>query len=211
MTALLRLDCSVSGERSRSRLINGAVAVAWAALGPDHRVVSRDLFLHPPALLPSASVHFPAGLVPGDRPDAFLAQQTELIDELLTADVLLVAVPLYNYSVPTTLHAWIDHVHVVGRTAGLAPEDLPLRGKPAVLVSTRGAAYGGADDPQEWDHATAALEVVLGASMGMRTERIVAQLTLADAVPPLAPRLPEAEASLDAALARARELAASLG
>ncbi len=183
MPTLLRLDCSVSGERSRSRTITTAFAQAWEARGPQYRVVSRDLFATPPSLLPSAAVHFPPGLVPGDRPAAWEAEQTVLIDELLAADVLLVAAPLYNYSVPTTLHAWIDHVHVVGRTAGLPPEQLPLRGRPAVVVSTRGAAYGGSDDPEDWDHATPALEVVLGASMGMTTTRIVTHLTLADVVP----------------------------
>jgi FMN-dependent NADH-azoreductase len=173
--------------------------------------VHRDLHADPPAHLPSAALHFPAGVVPGERPAAWAAEQRALIEELLGADVLLVAVPLYNYSMPSTLKAWVDHVHVMGETAGLPPESLPLAGRPAVLVSTRGAAYGGQDDPPEWDHGTAALEVVLGASMGMRTERITAQLTLADLVEPLASRLPEAEASLDAALAAARAAALRLG
>lgn len=211
MPTLLRLDCSVSGERSRSRAITAEFATAWAKLGAGHRVVTRDLFADPPSLLPSAAVHFAPGAIPGTRPPEWEAEQTTLIQELLAADVLLVAVPLYNYSVPTTLHAWVDHVHVVGRTAGLLPEELPLRGKPAVLVSTRGAAYRPGDSPPEWDHATAAMEVVLGASMGMITRRIVAELTLADVAAPLAPRREEAEASLAAALARARELAAFLG
>ena len=118
---------------------------------------------------------------------------------------------MYNYSMPSTLKAWVDHVHVPGVTAGFPADELPLRGRPVVLVSSRGAAYGGDDNPLEWDHGTAALEVVLGASMGMATQRVVAQLTLAADLDVLADRRDEGRASLDAAVSRARQLAIELG
>ncbi|MGN6326344.1 FMN-dependent NADH-azoreductase [Pseudolysinimonas sp.] len=211
MPTLLRIDSSASGERSRSRAVTSAFTDAWTALGPDHAVVARDLHADPPPHLPSSALHWPAGEMPGERPAAWEAGQRTYIAELLAADVVLVAVPLYNYSMPSTLKAWVDHVHVPGVTAGFPPEELPLRGRPVVLVSSRGAAYGGSGSPLDWDHGTAALEVVLGASMGMVTQRIVAQLTLADDVEALADRRAEGRASLDAALERARALAADLG
>ena len=216
MPTLLRLDSSASGARSRSRAITSAFADAWTALGPDHVVVARDLHADPPPHLPSSALHWPAGQepatpMPGERPAAWEAGQRAYIAELLAADVVLVAVPMYNYAMPSTLKAWVDHVHVPGVTAGFPPDELPLRGRPVVLVSSRGAAYGDGDNPLDWDHGTAALEVVLGASMGMATQRIVAQLTLAADLDVLADRRDEGRASLDAALARARELAAELG
>lgn len=216
MPTLLRLDSSASGERSRSRAITAAFAEAWAALGPDHVVVARDLHADPPPHLPSWALHWPAGeepaaAGPGERPAAWEAGQRAFIAELLAADVLLVGVPMYNYSMPSTLKAWVDHVHVPGVTAGFEPDALPLRGRPAVLVSSRGAAYGEGDNPPEWDHGTAALEVVLGASMGMATHRITTHLTLAADLAILADRRAEGAASLDAAVVRARDLAAELG
>jgi FMN-dependent NADH-azoreductase len=211
MPTLLRLDSSASGDRSRSRSITSAFAQAWAALGPDHVVVARDLHAEPPPHLPSSALHWQAGILPGDRPRAWEAGQRRYIDELLAADVVLIAVPMYNYSMPSTLKAWVDHVHVPGVTAGFPAEDLPLRGRPAVLVSTRGAAYGPGDNSEDWDHGTAALEVVLGESMGMATQRIVAHLTLAADLEVFADRREEGAASLDAARERARALAAELG
>jgi FMN-dependent NADH-azoreductase len=192
-------------------MITSAFADAWTALGADHVVVARDLHADPPPHLPSSALHWEAGVMPGERPPAWEAGQRVLIDELLAADVLLVAAPMYNYSMPSTLKTWVDHVHVPGVTAGFPADELPLRGRPAVLVSSRGAAYGPGDNPPEWDHGTAALEVVLGASMGMATERITTHLTLAADLDVLAPRRDEGEASLAAALERARTRAAELG
>jgi len=211
MPTLLRLDSSASGERSRSRAITSAFAEAWTALGPDHLVVSRDLHADPPPHLPSSALHWPAGVMPGERPATWEAGQRALIGELLAADVVLVAVPMYNYAMPSTLKAWIDHVHVPAVTAGLPVGRLPLGGRPAVLVSSRGAAYGPGDNPPEWDHGTAAIEVVLGDSMGMTVHRITTHLTLAAELDALADRRAESERSLAEALERARALAAELG
>ena len=211
MPTLLQVDSSASGDRSRSRMITAAFADAWRALGADHTVTVRDLHAAPPPHLPSSALHWPAGVMPGERPPAWEEGQRAYLRELLAADVVLVAVPLYNYSMPSTLKAWIDHIHLPGVSAGLPPEESPLYGRPVVLVSTRGAAYGGTDNPAEWDHGTAAVEVVLADSMRMTPHRIVAQLTLADDLDALAPRREEAHASLDAALAEARSLATRLG
>jgi FMN-dependent NADH-azoreductase len=208
MPTLLRLDSSANGSRSRSRVITSAFTDAWLASGPDRTVVTRDLHLDPPAHLPSAALHWAPGLVPGDRPAAWERAQREYLDELLAADLLLIGVPLYNYSMPSTLKAWVDHVHVPGTTAGM-PE-LPLHGRPAVLVSARAGRYGTDAAPDAWDHATAALEVVLGASMGMSTHRIVCEGTIAFDLEQFADGRDDAQASLDAASAEARRLAAEL-
>jgi len=211
MPTLLRLDSSASGERSHSRAVTAAFADAWTALGSDHHLVARDLHADPPPHLPSSALHWEAGVVPGERPEGWEAGQRRYLHELLAADVLLIGVPMYNYSMPSTLKAWVDHVHVPGVTAGFPPDELPLRGRPVVLVSSRGAAYGPGDNPPEWDHGTAALEVVFGESMGMTPHRIVAHLTLAADLDVFADRREEGAASLAAALDQARELAVRLG
>ncbi len=209
MTTLLRLDSSAGGSHSRSRAITSAFVEAWREGGADRRVVERDLHRNPPEHLPSAALHWGPGLVAGDRPPAWEARQREFLDELLGADAVVIGVPLYNYSMPSTLKAWVDHVHVPGVTAGVP--DLPLRGRPAVLVSTRGGRYGGGASPDAWDHATAALEVVLGESMGMTTHRIVSDGTIAFDLEEFAAGRDAAQETLDAALEDARRLARELG
>ena len=211
MTTLLQLDSSAGGAASRSRAVTAAFAEAWrarATAGESRRVLARDLHADPPAHLPSAALHWGAGLVAGDRPAEWERTQREFIDELLAADVLVVGVPLYNYSMPSTLKAWVDHVHVPGVTAGMP--QLPLRGRHAVLVSSRGGRYGDGASPDAWDHATSALEVVLGESMGMTTHRLVVEGTVAFDLEQFAADRQAAQQSLDAALSAARELAVEL-
>ena len=209
MTTLLQLDSSAGGERSRSRAITAEFAREWARLGGDRRVVTRDLHADPPAHLPSPALHWGAGLVAGDRPVGWEQKQHEFIDELLAADVLVIGAPLYNYSMPSTLKAWVDHVHVPGATTGM-PE-LPLRGRHAVLVSSRGGRYGDGAAPDAWDHATSALEVVLGESMGMTTHRLITDGTIAFDLEQFSADRPAAQLSLDTALEAARRLARELG
>ncbi|MGH3279968.1 MAG: NAD(P)H-dependent oxidoreductase, partial [Trebonia sp.] len=121
-------------------------------------------------------------------------------------------VPLYNYSVPSTLKTWIDHVHVPARTAPFvgAPAQ-PLAGKPAVVVSSRGASYDPGTPTEGWDHAVPVLEIILGTALGMKVEVITTSLTLAETVPALAPQLDRSRAELaaahEAAAATARRLA----
>lgn len=209
MTTLLQLDSSAGGTHSRSRAITAEFAREWMGLDDDRQVLTRDLHADPPAHLPSAALHWGAGLVAGDRPVVWERAQREFLDELLAADVLVIGVPLYNYSMPSTLKAWVDHIHVPGVTAGM-PE-LPLRGRPAVLVSSRGGRYGEGLAPDAWDHATSALEVVLGESMGMTTHRIVVDGTLAFDLEQFSPDRAAAQASLDAALEEARRIAREVG
>jgi FMN-dependent NADH-azoreductase len=125
--------------------------------------------------------------------------------------VLLVGAPLYNYSVPSSLKTWIDHVHVPGRTAPFvgAPEQ-PMAGRPAVVVSSRGAAYDAGSPTDGWDHAVPMLDLILGTALGMSVEVITTSLTLAETVPALAPQLDRSRAELAAAHEAAAEAARRL-
>jgi FMN-dependent NADH-azoreductase len=217
---LLHLDSAAALKNSRSREITAAFADAWRGHGPDHTVTYRDLHRDPLPHLADAVLHWPPPLRPEGAasadPAALAAAealQDELIGELLAADVLLVGAPLYNYSVPSSLKAWIDHVHVPARTApfvGAATQ--PLAGKPAVVVSSRGASYDAGTPTESWDHAVPVLEIILGTALGMKVEVITTSLTLAETVPALAPQLDRSRAELaaahEAAAAAARRLAA---
>ena len=108
--------------------------------------------------------------------------------------MLLIGAPLYNYSLPSSLKAWIDHIHVPGVTAPFDVPTQPLAGRPAVIVSAQGAAYDAHSPTEGWDHAVPVLELILGTSLGMTLTVITTSLTLAETVPALADQLDRSRA-----------------
>jgi FMN-dependent NADH-azoreductase len=215
---LLHLDSAASLTNSRSRAITATFADTWRGRGPEYSVTYRDLHREPLPHLADAVLHWPtqlrpvgaATLDPGTLAAAE-ALQDELIGELLGADVLLVGAPLYNYSVPSSLKTWIDHVHVPGRTAPFVGTPAqPMAGRPAVVVSSRGAAYDAGSPTEGWDHGVPMLDLILGTALGMSVEVITTSLTLAETVPALAAQLDRSRAELaaahEAAAAAARRL-----
>ena len=153
MSNILVLNSSVSGEASVSRLL---VADAVAELAkPNDKVVFRDLAADPiPHLLPSTVAGVrgqPA--TPAEQEARNLSDR--LIAELRAADVIVIGAPMYNFSVPTTLRSWFDHVLRAGETfrySEAGPEGL-LAGKKVIVVESRGGFYsegpGAAMDGQE--------------------------------------------------------------
>jgi len=99
---LLHLDSSSDVHESRSRAITRAFADAWASAGDDFTIVHRDLHADPLPHLASSWLHWPASMRPDDvvLPAEAEALQAALIEELLSADVLLVAAPLYTIRCP---------------------------------------------------------------------------------------------------------------
>jgi FMN-dependent NADH-azoreductase len=208
MPHLLHLDSSIDPTRSRSRAITAAFADSWGGRGGDFTVTHRDLHAQPVPHLTDAASHWAPRLRrPEDSPPAAeSALQAELIEELLAADVLLVGAPMYNYSLPSTLKAWIDHIHVPGVTAPFDTTDQPLAGRPAVVVTSRGAVYDAGTATEGWDHTVPPLQLILGNALGMSVSVIATSRTLADSVPALADQTGRAAEELAAALAEAREL-----
>ena len=207
MPHLLHLDSAASLKNSRSREITATFADAWRARGSEYSVTYRDLHRDPLPHLADAVLHWPPRLRPEGAASADPATlaaaealQDELVDELLAADVLLVGAPLYNYSVPAPLKTWIDYIHIPARTAPFVDTPTqPLAGKPAVVVSSRGASYDAGSPTEGWDHAVPVLEIILGTALGMQLEVITTSLTLAETVPALAPQLDRSRAELAAA------------
>jgi FMN-dependent NADH-azoreductase len=213
MPSLLHLDSSADLHGSRSRAVTASFTDAWRSLGDDHSVVYRDLHREQLPHLSNADLHFPAQLRPADSdvdPEQE-ALQAGLIAELLAADVLLIGVPLYNYSLPSTLKAWVDYIHVPSVTAPFGADTTqPVKGKPAVLVSTRGGTYDAGSASEFDDHAIPALKLILGAALGMSVETIVDTRTLTERFggpeDEVAKQHAELAAAHDAAAAAARRL-----
>ncbi|MEA9987151.1 MULTISPECIES: FMN-dependent NADH-azoreductase [Subtercola] len=213
MAQLLHLDSSADVERSRSRALGRTFVEAWLAADTANTVVHRDLHLDPLPHLPDAALHWPPRLRPAyANPSAEAeALQAELIGELTAADVLLVGAPLYNYSVPSSLKAWIDYIHVPAVTAPFDVPTQPMAGRPAVLLTSRGASYDAGTPTADWDHEVPALKLILGTALGMEITVITTSLTLADAVEALAPQLERSEREFAEASSAAAEAGSRLG
>jgi FMN-dependent NADH-azoreductase len=144
---LLHLDSSILGDASVSRQLSRAVVDAWQAAEPSTRVSYRDLAAD--ALLHLSSGSLVAANTPAELRDA--AQQHEAalaeatLKEFLEADAIVIAAPMYNFSVPSQLKAWIDRVAVAGKTFRYTengPQGL-AGGKQVVIVSTAGGLHAG--------------------------------------------------------------------
>jgi FMN-dependent NADH-azoreductase len=213
MPNLLHLDSSADLHHSRSRAITETFAHAWRRSGPDHTVTTRDLHRDPLPHLADASLHWPARLRAADAappPDAEALQQ-QLIDELLVADVVLIGAPMYNYSLPSTLKAWLDHIHVLGVTTPFDIDVRPMAGRTAVVVASRGASYDKGSPTDGWDHGVPVLELILGTALGMSVEVVTTNLTLAESVPVLAGQIDRSRRELAEAHEAARVAAVRLG
>lgn len=215
MPNLLHLDSSSDLTSSRSRAITQTFAEAWRGLGDDHTVVYRDLHRDALPHLSDASLHFPPHLRPADASPSASQEtlQADIIAELLAADVVLIGVPLYNYSMPSTLKAWIDYIHVPAVTAPFDDPSTqqPMAGRPVVLISTRGGAYDQGTPTEFDDHALPALKLILADALGMALETIVATRTLSERFGAPAGEVAKQHAELAAAHEAAAAAAHRLG
>ena len=211
MPHLLHLDSSADTRHSRSRAITATFADTWRGRGADYTVSYRDLHRDPLPHLADAALHWAPRLRPADAvpPAQAQALQDELIAELVAADVLLIGSPLYNYSLPSSVKAWLDHIHVLGTTAPFDQKTQPVAGRPAVIVTSRGASYDDASPTAGWDHSGAVFELILGGALGMRVSIITTDLTLTETIPALSAQQPRSAAELAKAHASAAELARS--
>ncbi|MFJ2544838.1 FMN-dependent NADH-azoreductase [Pseudomonas sp. NPDC087612] len=144
---LLHIDSSILGDNSASRQLSRSVVEAWKAAEPSLQVTYRDL-------AGDAISHFSAAtLVAAGTPEELrdAAQQheaklsAETLQEFLDADAVVLAAPMYNFTVPTQLKAWIDRVAVAGKTfryTEAGPEGL-CGNKKVILVSTAGGLHAG--------------------------------------------------------------------
>ena len=136
--------------------------------------------------------------------------QAGIIAELLAADVVLIGAPMYNYSLPSALKAWVDYIHVPGVTSDFDGSGRPMAGRPAVVINTRGAIYDAGTPTETWDHGTPILDLILGVGLGMSVSVVTVSRTLADFVLPLADQRERGAEELESARVRLVELAGQL-
>ncbi|MEV7567113.1 FMN-dependent NADH-azoreductase [Streptomyces tanashiensis] len=207
MATLLHLDTSFNGENSHSRAVTAAFRKAWEAEHPEGTVIYRDLAAEPVPHL-EAAAYYAGGTAPGERsPEerAAFELRGRLIEEAEGADVILIGAPMYNYTIPSTLKAWLDHVFLVGRTS--ITENPSLAGKRAVVVASRGGSYREGTPRHGDDFVESYLRLTLGEVFGLDVRFIVPELTLAPYVPAMAELVPLFEASRADSLVAAESLA----
>ncbi|WP_308367420.1 MULTISPECIES: FMN-dependent NADH-azoreductase [unclassified Microbulbifer] len=146
MATLLKIQTSLFQGDGQSSQLAEQFARNWQARNPDGRVVSRDLAAEPVPHLDAQ--RFQAFITP---PDERTAEQREmvklsdsLVEEIAGADVLVLGVPMYNFSIPSTLRAYFDHIARAGITFRYTPEGPEglLKNKKAYVFITRGGFYG---------------------------------------------------------------------
>ncbi|MFL6726663.1 MAG: FMN-dependent NADH-azoreductase [Sphingomicrobium sp.] len=123
---ILHIDASINGENSASRTISRSIVEQLKSAMWGEEIVYRDLAADP---LPHLTL------------DAFA--DSSVLDEFLAADTIVIGAPMYNFTLPTQLKAWIDRIVIAGRTfqyTADGPEGL-AKGKRVVIALARGGIY----------------------------------------------------------------------
>jgi FMN-dependent NADH-azoreductase len=199
---LLHLDSSVLGAGSASRALSADIVARQVKLHPDLEVIYRDLAadaaLH---LSPAHLAAFQGQAVDDAHLGADLSKGGAYLEELFAADIIVIGAPMYNFSIPTQLKAWIDRVVVAGKTfryTANGPEGLLPSTKKVFIAAARGGVYSPGSPAASFEHHDSYLKSVLN-YIGLTDVTIVRAEGLGMG--------PEAR---EAAMARAREHIAAI-
>ena len=165
---LLHIDASILGDNSVSRRVSAAIVERLRASDPDLVVTYRDLSSTP---LPHLSAPPGASREKGDSEDRAILQ------EFLEADIVVVGAPMYNFTVPTQLKAWIDRILVAGETFRYGAQGVEgLAGdKRVIFAIARGGVYGAGLPSAAAEHAETYLRTAFGFIGIVNPEVIVAE------------------------------------
>lgn len=145
MATILHINSSVRNAGSLSRQLTSEFVNKWLAANPADEVIARDLAADPVPHLTETMMG--AFFTPAEQRSAAQAETIKLSDalvaELMRADIIVLGTPMYNFSISSTLKAWIDHVARAGLTfkyTESGPVGL-LRGQKVYVFTSRGGVY----------------------------------------------------------------------
>ena len=144
---ILHIDASINGENSASRAISRSIVDQLTIELGGAEVLYRDLTADP---LPHLTL------------EAFA--DTRVLDEFLAADMVVIGAPMYNFTLPTQLKAWIDRIVIAGRTfryTASGPEGL-VKGKRVIIALARGGFYNEGSPAAAFEHLETYLRGVFG-------------------------------------------------
>ncbi len=175
---LLHIDSSILGGYSVSRQLSAEAVAQLTAGRSETEVTYRDVAANP---IPHLSGGYLAALqsAEADRTpelQADIALGTEVLEEFIAADIVVIGAGLYNFGIPSQLKAWIDRVLVAGKTfkyvegkpTGLVP------GKRILLTIARGGIYSSESPTASFEHTETYLKTAF-AFIGLNAEAIVAE------------------------------------
>jgi FMN-dependent NADH-azoreductase len=153
---LLHIDSSVSGKGSVSRTLTAEIVARQTKLHPGIEVLYRDLAADAALHLSPAHLAAQQGQVVNDErigPD--LEKGGAYLQDLFDADIIVIGAPMYNFSIPSQLKAWIDRVVIAGKTfryGANGPEGLLSSAKKVFVGSSRGNVYAPGSPAAPFEH-----------------------------------------------------------
>jgi FMN-dependent NADH-azoreductase len=162
---LLHVDASILGANSVSRQVSAAVVERLRQATPNLEVGYRDLTAAPLAHLSGDHLAAAQGAVP-EAPalQADVAASAAALEEFLAADIVVIGAPMYNFTIPSQLKAWIDRILVAGKTFryGAGGVEGLAAGKRVIVAISRGGFYGPGMPAAAAEHLETYLRAVLG-------------------------------------------------
>jgi FMN-dependent NADH-azoreductase len=161
---LLHLDSSVLGPHSVSRQVSAAVVDRLRQATPSLDIVYRDLTETPLAHLSGSHLAAAQGAPAPAELGPDLAASAAALDEFLAADIVVIGAPMYNFTIPSQLKAWIDRILVAGKTFSYGangPQGL-AGGKRVIVAISRGGYYGAGTPAAVGEHLETYLRWVFG-------------------------------------------------
>ena len=162
---LLHLDSSILGDASVSRTLSRAVVDHLASGRPDLQVAARDLAAKPLSHLSGAYLAGRSDDVKHDQGEQEdLSLGGAALAEFLDSDIVVVGAPLYNFTVPSQLKAWVDRICVAGKTFRYTEQGAQglAGGKRVILALSRGGFYGEGTPHAAFEHGESYLRAVFG-------------------------------------------------
>jgi|SRR6266498_1508288 len=161
---LLQIDSSARTS-SVTRRLTAKFAEEWRKNHLDGEVIQRDLSATALPLITddwSATHLEDSKLTPAHR--SYLSTSDELIEELAAAETVVIGAPMYNFSIPSSLKAWIDQIVRIGKTVGYGPNGPQglLARKRVVIITSRGGAYEKGTAREAFDFQEPYLRHILG-------------------------------------------------
>jgi FMN-dependent NADH-azoreductase len=161
---LLHIDSSVLGPHSVSRQVSAAIVERLREATPNLEVVYRDLTATPLAHLSGPHLAANQGAVPEAALQPDFAAGQAVLEEFLAADIVVLGAPMYNFTIPSQLKAWIDRILVAGKTFkyNAAGAEGLAGNKRVIIAISRGGFYGAGTPAAVGEHLETYLRWVFG-------------------------------------------------
>ncbi|KRI80202.1 FMN-dependent NADH-azoreductase [Acinetobacter pittii] len=152
---LLQIDTSILGEQSVSRQLTSSVIGKLSAAYPVAEIIHHDFALEPIPHLSDAEFLAWQGVEPNNETaQQRVARNTQYLEEFLSSDIVVIGAPMYNFSFPSQLKAWLDRLSVAGKTFRYTengPQGL-VEGKRVIIASSRGGVYSEGSPAEALDY-----------------------------------------------------------